>query len=148
MVVPSLVFGFFTWLSFLILGIRARRRDWILTGGAYGVYSALAFFALGRPEVEQDDTANLLVGIALVLAWFGGALHTGIAYYGFTRRPRAAEDPPEPGIPRRCQGEVTAPPVPTGDDLDLGLGDPASEYLASRNPVATPSPGPLRRTRR
>ena len=77
-VVPSLVFGFFTWLSFLVLGIWARRRSWILTGAAYGVYAALAFFAIGRPEVEQDDTANALLGVALFLAWFGGVVHTGL----------------------------------------------------------------------
>jgi hypothetical protein len=84
--VPSLVFGYFTWLSFLILGIRNRRRDWILAGAAYGVYSALAFFAFGRPELEQDDTANALLGFALLLGWFGGALHTGLVSYGLVRR--------------------------------------------------------------
>ena len=85
-VVPSLIFGFFTWLSFLILGIWARRRDWILTGVAYGLYAALALFAIGRPELEQDGLANALLGIALFLAWFGGALHTGLVYYGLVRR--------------------------------------------------------------
>ena len=61
-VIPSLFGGFFTWVSFLILGVRARRRDWVVTATAYGVYSALAFFALGRPEVdeyaESDDVWN------------------------------------------------------------------------------------------
>jgi helix-hairpin-helix protein len=133
-VVPSLVFGFFTWLSFLILGLRARRRDWILTGAGYGVYSALAFFALGRPEVENDETANAFLGAALFLAWFGGALHTGLVYHGLVRRPQAAAGPPELGVRRRRRGEVTAGAAPTGDDLGLGLGDPAADYLAARNP--------------
>ncbi|MCA1845572.1 MAG: helix-hairpin-helix domain-containing protein [Actinobacteria bacterium] len=126
---PSLFFGFFTWLSFMILGLRARRRDWVLIGGAYGVYSALIFFALGRPEVDRDDTANLLLGMALLVAWFGGALHTGITYHRFTRLPRADAEP----------RQVTAPAAPAVDDLGLGLGDPASEYLAAR--TATPSAG-------
>ncbi|MCA1844932.1 MAG: helix-hairpin-helix domain-containing protein [Actinobacteria bacterium] len=121
---PSLFLGFFTWLSFLILGIRARRRDWILTGAAYGVYSSLIFFALGRPEVDRDDTANLLLGAALVVAWFGGALHTGITYHRFTRLPRDDAGP----------RAVAAPAAPAVDDLGLGLGDPASEYLAARSP--------------
>jgi hypothetical protein len=140
-VVPSLVFGFFTWLSFLILGIRHRRRDWILTGAAYGVYSALAFFAFGRPELEQDDTANALLGFALLVAWFGGALHTGLVYYGLVRQPRAAGDPPALGIRRGRHLDADARAAPVGDDLGLGLGDPASEYLAARSPVATPSSG-------
>jgi hypothetical protein len=138
-VVPSLVFGFFTWLSFLILGLRARRRDWILTGAAYAVYSALVFFALGRPEVDRDDTASLLLGMALLVAWLGGALHTGLVYYSLVRQPRAATDPPELGIRQRRRGEETVPAAPTGDDL--GLGDPAADYLAARNPIATPSTG-------
>ena len=137
-VVPSLAFGFFTWLSFLILGVRSRCRDWILIGTAYGVYSALVFFALGRPEVDRDDTANLLLGMALLLAWFGGALHTGIVYYRFTHQPRAAPGAPDLGIRRSRRGDATAPAAPPADDL--GLGDPASEYLA-RNPIATPSTG-------
>jgi helix-hairpin-helix protein len=125
-VVPSLFFGFFTWLSFLILGVRARRRDWILTGAAYGVYSALVFFALGRPEVDNDDTANTLLGLSLLLAWFGGALHTGLAYQAFVRS---------------SEGEPVGPAAPAADDLGLGLGNPAADYLASSQPVSTPPPG-------
>jgi hypothetical protein len=136
-VVPSLVFGLFTWLSFLILGIRARRRDWILAGAAYGVYSALAFFALGRPEVERDDTANALLGMALLLAWFGGALHVGLAYYAFARSPRG--EPEAAGWPRPARRRA----APAGDDLGLGLGDPAADYLASPQPVAAPLPPPV-----
>jgi hypothetical protein len=85
-VIPSLFFGFFTWLSFLIMGVRSRRREWIVIATAYGVYSALVFFALGRPEVDHDDTANVLLGMALLLAWFGGALHTGLVYYRSTNQ--------------------------------------------------------------
>jgi helix-hairpin-helix protein len=143
-VVPSLFFGFFTWLSFLILGVWARRRDWILTGAAYGVYSALVFFALGRPEVDNDDTANTLLGLSLLLAWFGGALHTGLAYHAFVRSSQGeAAAPagwPQPGR-RRRGGEPVGPAAPVADDLGLGLGNPAADYLASSQPVSTPPPG-------
>jgi len=144
-VIPSLVFGFFTWLSFLIVGVRARRRDWILTGGAYGVYSALAFFAFSRPEIDSDDTANALLGFALFIAWFGGALHTGLVYYAFTRSDHALEAAPAgwPSPARRGRrGAGTRPAAPSGDDLGLGLGNPAGEYLASSEPPAAP-PGSL-----
>jgi hypothetical protein len=138
-VIPSLIFGFFTWLSFLILGVRARRRDWILTGAAYGVYSALVFFALGRPEVDNDDTANTLLGFSLFVAWFGGMFHTGMAYSAFARS-RRAEDTAPAGwpSPARRSSEGAAP---AGDDLGLGLGNPAADYLASSQPVSTPPPG-------
>jgi len=138
-VVPSLFFGFFTWLSFLILGLRARRRDWTVIATAYGVYSALAFFALGRPEVDGDDTANALIGMAILLAWFGGALHTGIVYHRFASQPGVAGVAPDLGIRRRRRADISAPAAPAVDDQGLGLGDPASDYLASRNPPAIPS---------
>lgn len=142
MVVPSLFFGFFTWLSFLILGLRARRRDWTIIATAYGVYSAVAFFALGRPEVDGDDTANVLIGMAILLAWFGGALHTGVVYYRFANQPGVAGAAPDLGIRRRRRGDTgvpAGPAAPAADDLGLGLGDPASEYLATA--YATPSVG-------
>jgi hypothetical protein len=82
---PSIFGGFFTWVSFLILGVRARRREWTVTATAYGVYSALAFFALGRPEFDADETAQTLVGFGILVAWIGGAVHTGLAYQAFIR---------------------------------------------------------------
>jgi hypothetical protein len=137
-VVPSLVFGFFTWLSFLILGLRAQRREWILTSAAYGVYSTLIFFALGRPEIDADDTANALVGFSLFVAWFGGAVHTGIAYQAYLRSQGAPRTAPAGRRPRR--GTARPAPAPAGDDLGLGLGDPASDYLASSQPPRIAAP--------
>jgi hypothetical protein len=144
-VVPSLVFGLFTWLSFLILGIRAQRRDWTIAAAAYGVYSSLAFFALGRPEVEADDGASTLLGLSLMVAWIGGAIHCGIAYYGFSRSPEAGTAAPAGWPPAARRGgrrrRAPAPPVaPAGDDLGLGLGNPAADYLASSQPVTAPPP--------
>jgi DNA uptake protein ComE-like DNA-binding protein len=135
-VVPSLVFGFFTWLSFFILGIRGRRRDWMMTGAAYAVYSALAFFALGRPEVDADDTAGAFLGFAVLVAWIGGSIHVLVANRAF-QRVRLASGLPEPDRARRATALAPAP----ADDVGLGLGNPAAEYLAASQPVATPPPG-------
>jgi len=142
-VVPSVFGGFFTWVSFLILGVRARRRDWIVTATAYGVYSALAFFALGRPEVDADETASTLMGFAILVAWIGGAVHAGLAYQAFTRSGLAGDTAPAgwPSPARRDRRRAAPAPVePAGDDLGLGLGNPAADYLASSQPVATPPP--------
>ena len=151
-VVPSLCLGFLTWVSFVMLGLWARRRDWILTGAAYGVYSALIFFALGRPEVDNDDTANALLMAAFFVAWFGGALHAGMAYYSFVRSSQAGEAAPTDWRTpaRRSRGRGGAgPPFPVADDAGLGLGNPAADYLAAAQPVATsprdstPLPAPV-----
>jgi hypothetical protein len=134
---PSIFGGFFTWVSFLILGVRARRREWTVTATAYGVYSALAFFALGRPEFDADETAQTLVGFGILVAWIGGAVHTGLAYQAFIRSGLAGETAPAGWRPptRRNRRRGAAPPAaPAGDDLGLGLGNPAGDYLASSQP--------------
>ena len=142
-VVPALFGGFFTWLSFLILGVRARRREWTVTATAYGVYAALAFFALGRPEFDADETAQTLVGFGILVAWVGGIIHIGVAYQAFTRSGVATATAPAgwPSPARRSRRRNTAPVEPAGDDLGLGLGNPAADYLASSQPVAVPPPG-------
>ena len=148
-VAPSVFGGFFTWVSFLILGIRARRRDWIVTATAYGVYSALAFFALGRPEFDADETGQTLMGFGILVAWIGGAIHAALAYQAFSRSGLAAETAPAGWRPssaarsspsgRRNRRRGTArPAAPANDDLGLGLGNPAADYLASSQPIATP----------
>jgi DNA uptake protein ComE-like DNA-binding protein len=139
---PAVLGGFFTWLSFLILGVRARRREWIVTATAYGVYSALAFFALARPEVEADETASALMGGGIFVAWIGGAIHAAYAYQSFHRSGLAAATAPAgwPSPSRRNRRRTAAAPVePAGDDLGLGLGNPAAGYLASSQPTATPA---------
>jgi hypothetical protein len=138
---PSIFGGFFTWVSFLILGVRARRREWTVTATAYGVYSALAFFALGRPEFDADETAQTLVGFGILVAWIGGAVHTGLAYQAFIRSGLAGETAPAGWRrPTRRNHRRSAAPsaAPAGDDFGLGLGNPADDYLASSQPIATP----------
>jgi hypothetical protein len=140
-VAPAVFGGFFTWVSFLILGLRARRREWTVTATAYGVYSALAFFALGRPEFDTDETAQTLLGFAMTVAWFGGAIHAALAYQAFTRSGLAGDTAPagwRPPSRRNRRRGAPAPPAPAGDDLGLGLGNPAGDYLASSQPVAAP----------
>jgi hypothetical protein len=132
-VVPALVFGFFTWLSFFILGIRGRRRDWMMTGAAYAVYSSLVFFALGRPEVDVDDTAGTLMGFAILVAWIGGTIQALFANREF-QRGREGLALPGPGRLRRGARRPAAPPPPPTDDLGLGLGNPAADYLAASQP--------------
>jgi hypothetical protein len=138
-VVPSFVFGFFTWLSFFILGIRARRRDWMMTGAAYAVYSSLMFFALSRPEVDVDDTASTLMGFAILVAWIGGIIQVLFANREFQRR-REGPAVAESGRSRRGARRAVPPPPPA-DDFGLGLGNPAADYLAASQPGATLPPG-------
>jgi hypothetical protein len=134
--------GLFTWLSFFIVGVRARRREWILVGSAYAVYSALTFFTFGRPEVRYDDTAGVWIGAAGALAWCGGIVHALVVNRAYLRQlgyvpavlgPPTAAD----GGPGRRRRATTSPaPAPAGDDLGLGLGNPAADYLADSPPIA------------
>jgi hypothetical protein len=79
---PALIgLGFLTWTSFLYIGIRARRRSWIICGIAYliGIIIAIVLFAID-PGTNDSDPATSgpagNVGTALVLViWLGGTLH-------------------------------------------------------------------------
>lgn len=117
--IPTLALGLFTWVSFYYAGVRARRRDWIAAGAGYSVFSALAFFALSRPEVDSDETANTLLGGAVAVAWIGGVIHALVINPAFLRILAGGSTPP---LRRARQVDRTG----------LGVGDPAADYLAKR----------------
>lgn len=139
---PAFAFGLFTWLSFFLVGYRERRRDWMLTGAGYAVFSALAFFAFSRNEVSADDTADTLVGFAVLLAWLGGAVHVLLLNAAILRSP-AGVAPAEAAPPAPAPaGWPAAPAAPAGADAGLGLGNPAGDYLADGPPERGLPPPP------
>jgi hypothetical protein len=70
---PALLgFGFWTWLSFLYIGIRARRKNWLLMAAAYAVLLAAA---VSLTEVTHPSWVATL-GFTWVLAiWGAGSVH-------------------------------------------------------------------------
>jgi serine/threonine protein kinase len=72
---PSLMLGLFTWLGFLYVGVRHRRRSWFLMGVGY-LLLAIGLIALLINIPDENHPLNN-VGIAyLMVLWLGGFLHT------------------------------------------------------------------------
>jgi DNA-binding SARP family transcriptional activator len=70
---PALLgFGMWTWLSFLYIGMRARRRNWLLIAAAY---AALVVSACILIDIADSPWLSTLAGSWLLVIWAGGAVH-------------------------------------------------------------------------
>jgi DNA-binding SARP family transcriptional activator len=72
---PALLgFGFCTWLSFLYIGIRARRRDWLLVAGGYAalVVGQCSLCEYGNPN---SNAVAVLFLFSVIAVWGGGSVH-------------------------------------------------------------------------
>jgi len=73
--VPALLaLGFGTWLSFLYIGLRAGRRNWLLMAAAYAALtiSEWVLIELGN---QNSDLVDLLFIFSFFGLWGGGAVH-------------------------------------------------------------------------
>jgi DNA-binding SARP family transcriptional activator len=70
---PALLgFGMWTWLSFLYIGMRARRRNWLLMAAAYATLLVGGCILI---EIANSSWATTLAGFWLLALWGGGAIH-------------------------------------------------------------------------
>lgn len=79
-------FGTLTWVAFLVLGVRARRRSWLAWSGVYA--ALLAAFCVLESMSDPNGT-NLAAGLALIpgiFAWIGGTVHVSLIAGGAARR--------------------------------------------------------------
>jgi hypothetical protein len=96
----TLPLGFTTWAGFLYVGLRARRRSWLLASGAYGA-AALAMLLLVAfsPTDAQgeyiDGTWQDGVGITVMMAtWFVGIVHAVLINRGWLTSQAPLAGPP------------------------------------------------------
>jgi hypothetical protein len=104
-ILPALIgIGFFTWMSFLYIGIRAHRRQWIVVGIGYLIGITLASVLIGVDPGLQDSDPNTsgpagVIGVLFLLAiWLGGILHALITN-PIRLRHLASSDSPWPQAP-------------------------------------------------
>ncbi|RBY84317.1 helix-hairpin-helix domain-containing protein [Blastococcus sp. TF02A-26] len=71
---PILGFGMVTWLSFLYIGRKAKRTDWLVAGVVYAVATAVCFFFTEGTEGPNGEP-NEWLGGALVALWGVGVVH-------------------------------------------------------------------------
>ena len=71
---PAIVgFGLFTWVSFLYIGVRAKRSGWLAAAGLYFAGTVAVFVIDG---LAGNASALESVYVVLMLAmWIGGTVH-------------------------------------------------------------------------
>jgi Protein kinase domain len=94
-VLPSLVFGMGTWLSFGYIAARHRRVSWLLAGVGYLALAVAAFALLDTAPESQSGPLPVSATVGLLLAlvlWPAGVIHA--LWVNFTvRLPLRARGP-------------------------------------------------------
>jgi serine/threonine protein kinase len=71
---PTVLLGFFSWVSFFYIGARHQRLSWAIIGAGYLVAAVGLFATIGT--IPNDQSPQNWVGMAyLVVLWVGGFIH-------------------------------------------------------------------------
>ncbi|MFI0432458.1 MAG: serine/threonine-protein kinase [Candidatus Nanopelagicales bacterium] len=115
--------GVFTWAGFLVIGLKARRRAWLLAALAWGVWAVveLLLAALGPKRGTAPLWQSTAVGLAFVAAWVGGTVHSALVRRAWLRwrasHPAWGSEPTAPNGP----GAAGAVVIPVPEQLPVGF---------------------------
>jgi hypothetical protein len=134
---PVFAFSLGTGISFVYIGVRAKRRDWWIAGIVYFVVAVVAVSLLSG-ATSGSTLANIGGGL-LWIVWLGGIVHAFLINRAWLRFRAQKDARPwwtehgEQQEPRGWNG-----PTPTGTPVQVtGLGiDPAQFY---GTPTSSPS---------
>lgn len=154
LVLVALGLGFTTWAAFLYIGLRARRRAWLVWAAVYA--ALLVVFGVLDGSANPSSAASGVAAIALLGAWVGGTTHAAVVRKAAarTRRPDGAArlEAARQRIDRRAEGRrlaardprlareagVGRPDVPGSDDYGLVDVNHGSKEALCRLPGITP----------
>jgi len=146
--------GVWTWVIFLMIGIRGRRRAWLVWSAVYFVLAAA--FVASQAGPDHAGTVGNIGVIPLFLAWFGGIVHIAVISADAAKRMGRANSPSlvaaRERIERRAEGRrlaakdpvlarelgVGRPDVPGADDYGLVDVNHAGPDALRRLPGITP----------
>ena len=85
-------FGLFTWISFLYIGVRAKRSGWLAAAGAYfaGMVAVFVIDGLGG----EGSVLNSISGVLMVAMWLGGTVHALVSNRNWLRWHASADATP------------------------------------------------------
>jgi len=127
--------GLTTFAAFLYIGIRARRRRWLVWAGVYAATLA-GWLVLDAPANPGNAAQGVGAALALV-TWIGGGVHALVVSNDAVRRIHGSEDPAleaaRARIERRAEGRrllasqpalahelgIGRPDIPGADDYGL-----------------------------
>lgn len=87
MVGPILSLGILTWASFLYIGVKARRPDWLIAGVIYAIAAGVLFFFTDEtpsPAGTPGGAADWVGGSILAL-WVAGIVHAVLSNKSWLR---------------------------------------------------------------
>lgn len=100
--------GFFSWLAFIYIGVRARHTPWTIAGFAYLVPLLLTIAAIGTPLLQYAVAFQLFVSAISVLQ----ALSVRPAYRAVMFGDTPRRTLPAPPAPPSLAAEVERPRLP------------------------------------
>ncbi|MBM7026011.1 hypothetical protein [Clavibacter zhangzhiyongii] len=85
-----LSFGMLTSVGFWVIGIRSRRRSWLLYAALWTVFNIAVFaysgtYDAGTKENPIRSSESNIFGGLLLLGWIGGIVHSVLARRGWLR---------------------------------------------------------------
>jgi len=132
---PILGFGMITWASFLYVGRKARRTDWLVAGCLYAVAAAVLFYFTDGTEGPDGET-NEWTGGATAALWIAGIVHAAMSNRAWlTWRSRNAQ----PWYATAAQQQVDPGPGQAASPELAALGVDPNQYYAA-GPQFQPGP--------
>jgi DNA uptake protein ComE-like DNA-binding protein len=131
----TLPLGITTFAAFGYIGIRARRRRWLVWAGVY-LATLAGWLVLAAPE-HTSSTADGVGAVLWLVTWVGGGVHALVVSSDAVRRIHGGEDPmvaaAQARIERRADGRrllasqpalahelhIGRPDIPGADDFGL-----------------------------
>jgi hypothetical protein len=125
--------GIFVWASFLYIGIRARRREWLLAAAGYAGAIVVVFIAMSFTDdgvKESTSGAERAVSLVILAIWVGGSIHAVATNRSWLKWSAHAKEP----LPWYAEGSATSPTIsPT-----ISQPDPLGDALAGRTAGLAP----------
>lgn len=135
--------GIFVWASFLYIGIRARRREWLLAAAGYAGAIVVVFIAMSLTDdgvKESTSGAERAVSLVVLAIWVGGSIHAVATNRSWLKWSAHAKEP----LPWYAEGSATSPTSsradPLGDALAGRTVSPAPPVRVAAPTASTASP--------
>ncbi|WP_156905972.1 hypothetical protein [Agrococcus lahaulensis] len=132
LVAPVIAVGLGTWIGFLFIGLRAKRKLWLTYAVAYFVATiALMYLVSAVPTGTKEEPENTWVGGVLIAFWAAGVVHSALTNKAWLRhrayRRSDSTSTPAPLKPPSAQEhagrELKATEISQRDPIDINSAD-------------------------
>jgi hypothetical protein len=140
-----LLAGLATWVSFLYIGIKAKRRSWLVASALYGIAMIVSFVvsaAVSDGSKETSSGAETVGGSYMFVVWLGGIVHAAITNREWLRWKAHAEPVAWYAQGAGAAEERIVEPGSSVDDVLLGTTSGLTTPTVLAPPPPPPPPAP------